>query len=147
MFLDEACTSLLAGSSVSKATNPTTDFHGAMALFIAGLDSPTDKAHAAAQAQHMCWALQMVNARLSGPDSAAEENMAVILTLGMYERYIGSSHRGLVHLDGLRRIVEMRGGVAGVARTSPLLAKGMFRYSISCPLNTNRIRLFLTQII
>ncbi|KAK3301881.1 uncharacterized protein B0T15DRAFT_404983 [Chaetomium strumarium] len=102
-------------------------FHGAMALFIAGLDSPTDEEKVTAQARHICWALRMVNARLSGPNAAAEENITVILTLGMYERYDGNYRHGLVHLDGLRRIVEMRGGVAELARTSPLLTVGMFR--------------------
>ncbi|KAK4234379.1 hypothetical protein C8A03DRAFT_18703 [Achaetomium macrosporum] len=112
-------------------------FHGAMALFIAGLKSPADNTHATAQAQHMCWALRMINARLSGANAAAKENIAVILTLGMYERYDGNYCRSLVHLDGLQRIVEMRGGIAELARTSPLLTMGMFRADLECSLYLN----------
>ncbi|KAL2131203.1 hypothetical protein VTI74DRAFT_5406 [Chaetomium olivicolor] len=110
-------------------------FHGAMALFIAGLNSPADQARVTAQAQHICRALQVVNARLSEPNAAAKENIAVILILGMYERYDGNYRRGLVHLDGLRRILEMRGGIAEFARVSPEMTRKVFRADLEYSLH------------
>ncbi|AEO71819.1 uncharacterized protein THITE_2020265, partial [Thermothielavioides terrestris NRRL 8126] len=105
-------------------------FHGAMAVFMAAFPSmPVSPSQdsTAARVRHLCVALRLVNARLSGSNAAADENVTVVMILALYERFQGSYHRGRLHLDGVRRMVEMRGGIGGFARSNPTWARKVFR--------------------
>ncbi|KAJ4307259.1 hypothetical protein N0V88_000641 [Collariella sp. IMI 366227] len=82
---------------------------------------------ATAQVQHIYKALQMVNARLTDANAITEENIGVVLILSLYERYDNQYDRGLVHLDGLRRMIEMRGGIGNWIKSSPETTRKMFR--------------------
>ncbi|KAK4118256.1 hypothetical protein N657DRAFT_583939 [Parathielavia appendiculata] len=109
-------------------------FHGAMAVFMAAfpnLLAPTvssvDKDSLTARVRHNCLALRMINSRLSGRDAFTDETLIVVLVLGLYERYQGEYHRGLVHLNGVQRILELRGGLRSLVKTRPDLARKIFR--------------------
>lgn len=87
---------------------------------------PSSNSHAA-RVHHLCVALRLVNAQLSGRDAASNETMAGVLVLGLYERYHGEYQRGLMHLDGLRRMLDLRGGIRALSTSSPDLARKIFR--------------------
>jgi hypothetical protein len=90
-------------------------------------DASTSKDNTPARLRHFCTALRMVNARLSGRNAASNENVVAVLLLGLYERYSGSYGNGLVHLDGLCRMLDMRGGLQGFAQTGQGLARKILR--------------------
>ncbi|KAK3293589.1 uncharacterized protein B0H64DRAFT_327211 [Chaetomium fimeti] len=112
-------------------------FHGAMAVFLAacpGLPAlsfspPTPtQGNWDAGMRHLSLALRLVNTRLSGKDAASTETMTTVLILGLYERQQGEYHRGLVHLDGMQRMLQMRGGLVEFAKSCPDLARKILRY-------------------
>jgi hypothetical protein len=115
--------------------NKVPDFHGAMAVFFAACPSPAALSYTSTGAQdnlsartrHLCLALRLVNTRLSGTTAVSDETVIVVLVLGMYERQQGEYHRGRVHLDGLHRMVQMRGGVGEFAKVRPDLSRKIFR--------------------
>ncbi|KAK4152618.1 hypothetical protein C8A00DRAFT_44371 [Chaetomidium leptoderma] len=107
-------------------------FHGAMAVFMAAFPSPSSsltngQSNSAARVRHLCTALRLVNDRLSGRDAVSNETIIVVLVLGLYERVQGEYGRGLVHLDGLQRMLNMRGGIQEFAKNRPELARKIFR--------------------
>ncbi|KAG7294478.1 hypothetical protein NEMBOFW57_004552 [Staphylotrichum longicolle] len=107
-----------------------------MAVFMTAFPHyiPSSNNHAA-RVHHLCVALRLVNAQLSGRDAASNETMVVVLVLGLYERYHGEYQRGLMHLDGLRRMLDLRGGIRELSTSSPDLARKIFRTDLEYSLN------------
>ena len=83
---------------------------------------------AAVALRHHTHTLRLVSARLSGKDAVTIENIAAVLMLSHYEHSMGQYRRGLVHLNGLLRMLEIRGGIAELARINPNMAQKIFRY-------------------
>ncbi|EAQ84118.1 predicted protein [Chaetomium globosum CBS 148.51] len=111
-------------------------FHGAMAVFFAacpslpGLSYPspvTNHGNWKARMRHLGLALRLVNTRLSGKDAASTETVTTVLILGLYERQQGEFHRGLVHMDGMQRILQMRGGILEFSKNNPDIARKILR--------------------
>lgn len=79
----------------------------------------------------------MVNQMLSGPESVSDIAIATVTTLALYER----AHQqltGLVHLDGLYRMIQLRGGIARLTKVNRCLAQKPWRYVFH---STNRDQL------
>ncbi|KAH9886101.1 hypothetical protein F4778DRAFT_786823 [Xylariomycetidae sp. FL2044] len=66
--------------------------------------------------QHLLLTFRMANQRLSTPDAASNSTIAVVLTLGLYECLSGNFQNALVHVDGLKTMMSLRGGLTGIAR-------------------------------
>ncbi|KAH6848153.1 hypothetical protein B0I37DRAFT_308737 [Chaetomium sp. MPI-CAGE-AT-0009] len=125
-------------------------FHGAMAVFFSTCPGLPALSHACpavgqdnwnARMRHLGLALRLINTRLGGKDAASTETMTTVLILGLYERQQGEFHRGLVHLDGIQRMLQMRGGLVEFAKNCPDLARKILRYVCSpWPLNTQADR-------
>jgi hypothetical protein len=99
-----------------------------MAVFMTAFPNSHPRSNnQAARVRHLCLALRLVNAQLSGRDAASNETIVVVLVLGLYERYQGEYQRGLVHLDGLRRILDLRGGIHELRTSAPGLTRKIFR--------------------
>lgn len=112
-------------------------FHGAMALAIAALNrlctarqEPADRDAAVA---HLCRSFRLLNPRLSGAGAASDDNMAAVIVLDTYERSRGRYREGRVHLAGLCRMVEMRGGLGAMAAGRPELPRKLFKYASLAP--------------
>lgn len=101
-----------------------------MATFMAAFPNlAVSTAHdtTAARVHHLCLALRLINQRLSGGNAATDENIIVVLLLGLYETFTGAHDRRLVHVEGLQRIVEMRGGIRAFAKSNPIWGRKIFR--------------------
>ena len=83
--------------------------------------------HQADRVKHLCLAIRLVNARLSGRDAVSNETVMVVLSLGLYERFQGEYRRGLMHLDGLVQMIDLRGGIREFSTSRPDLARKVFR--------------------
>jgi len=114
--------------NLGKRSNRDVDFHSAVAVSISALnnlvkqqDDPKEAMH------HISQALRLVNKKLSGKDAISNTNIAVVLIMAQYERLQNHYRQGLVHLDGLQRMVELRGGISQLKRDKPSLALKIHR--------------------
>jgi hypothetical protein len=78
--------------------------------------------------RHLSRTFQLVNEKLSGGEALSDTTMAVVIVMTQYERLRGQHRQGLVHLEGLHQMVEMRGGISQIIKNNPPLAQKIFRY-------------------
>ena len=76
---------------------------------------------------HHSLTLRMVNERLSVGDGVSDTTIAAVLMMAQFEHYQDQHQRGLYHLQALRRIADLRGGIAELKRCIPYLTQKIFR--------------------
>ncbi|KAH7327783.1 hypothetical protein B0I35DRAFT_472555 [Stachybotrys elegans] len=78
---------------------------------------------------HVAKAIHLLNSRLSkGTDDAvSDQNIATIVSMAKYEFAAGHSREGHIHLDGLHRMVQLRGGIAAMTRKDATFTQKIFR--------------------
>lgn len=79
---------------------------------------------------HLSLAFRLINDKLSGNEAASDTTIAVVLTMSHYYRLQGQFSQGLVHLQGLERMVKMRGGISNLRMKQYTLAQKIFRLVI-----------------
>lgn len=72
----------------------------------------------------------MTNQRLSSSDACSDQAIAVVTMLAIYQRLHHQQAIGLVHFQGLRRMVELRGGLAKLASDNRALAQKPWRLAL-----------------
>jgi hypothetical protein len=108
--------------------NTAIDFHSAVATSVIALNNLLVKQEDPEQAmRHLSRTFHLVNQRLSSPDPVSDSTIAVVVSLTHYDRLRGQYRQGLVHLEGLRQIVELRGGVSEFTKSHRSLALKIFR--------------------
>lgn len=85
------------------------------------LDVNREVLHRAANAYHL------VTDRLSGDDALSDSTLAVVMALVHFECLGGRYQQGLVHFQGLQKLVQLRGGISGIKKTCPDIAYKIFR--------------------
>lgn len=125
MFLDEACKCV---SCMLHNFNTSIDFHCVMAMSITILNTflirPEDPTEAT---RHLLQTLRMVNERLSENQAVSDTTLAVVVVMAQHARLQGQYHQGLVHLEGLQRMIELRGGVSQLTKNAPGLTQMIFK--------------------
>jgi transcription factor-like protein len=113
----------------STHTNTAIDFHGAMAVSIMSLNNLCAHQEDTSKAvRHISHSLRLLSTRLSGAHAVSDENIMAVINMVQYDRCQGEYQRGVVHVDGLLRMIQLRGGIAELARANPKLALKVFRY-------------------
>lgn len=74
--------------------------------------------------QHMARSLQLINSRFAKSQSVSDINIAVVVVMTQYTRMSGQLNECRIHLDGLERMVQLRGGINAI---KPELAEKIFR--------------------
>lgn len=106
-----------------------TDFHIAMAVSIASINKLAPVAgDADREMYHLGHTLCLVNQRLSGTEATCDATLAAVAMMAQYERHQGRHAQGLLHLDGLYRLVNLRGGIRELLRENITLAQKIVRY-------------------
>ncbi|KAK9773441.1 putative Fungal-specific transcription factor domain-containing protein [Seiridium cardinale] len=77
---------------------------------------------------HSCKAYQLVNSRLHQNDALSNEAFAGVISLGILEDLFSRHPTVQIHLQGLHRMVELRGGLSNFIGIPELLEK-LFRYA------------------
>jgi hypothetical protein len=77
--------------------------------------------------RHLSRAFHLVNERLSGNDALSDTTLAVVVVMAQYARLQGQYHQGAVHLGGLQRMIELRGGVSQLTSSEPGLTQMIFK--------------------
>ncbi|KAF2812783.1 uncharacterized protein BDZ99DRAFT_555576 [Mytilinidion resinicola] len=100
------------------------DFHCVIAVSTTALNNLVIKQEDSTETmRHLSRMFRIVNERLSGSDTVSDTTIAVVLLLTQYERIQNQYYQGLVHLEGLHRMAELRGGICKLTRDAPTLAK------------------------
>jgi Fungal specific transcription factor domain len=134
MFLDEACMCFVSEIELihlNTVLTLNTDFHCTVAMSAAALNNLVVKPDGIAEAmRHLSQTFQLINKRLSGKDAISDATIAVVIGMAQFERHQGQYHRGIVHLNGLMRMVELRGGISSLTLHKPTLTQKLFRLDI-----------------
>ncbi|KUL85903.1 hypothetical protein ZTR_06407 [Talaromyces verruculosus] len=123
---------LTAGPALAKMMFlDETFFHCAIALSTTAIDSLSERSSPSRDAiHHLCQTLRLVNKKLSENKLASMSTIATVLMLAQYERHQSEQYQGLVHLNGLQRLISVRGGVLQVQKEMPILMQKAFRVDL-----------------
>ena len=103
-------------------------FHCVMAMSVTILNTLSIEQEDPTEAmRHLSQTICLVNKRLSGNDAVSDKTLAVVVAMAQYARLQGQHRQGLIHLEGLQRMVELRGGVSQLTRSEPGLAQMIFK--------------------
>lgn len=100
-----------------------------MATATAGLAGFVSSSEASQAMQHMSKAFRLINQKLAGRDATSDSVIAAIISMAQYEQLRHRYRQGFIHVQGLRRIVQLRGGLSQQLLTSPShLVQKILRY-------------------
>lgn len=97
--------------------------------------------------RHLSQTFRLVNERLSGNDAVSDATIAVVVILAQHERLRGNHREGLVHVGGLERMVQLRGGVTALSRYRPGLTQKMFKVDLEYALHQGTATRFSAEDI
>ncbi|KAL4943511.1 hypothetical protein BDV06DRAFT_135303 [Aspergillus oleicola] len=77
---------------------------------------------------HIARTYRIIQQRLqSGKEATSDMTIAILVAMSQYERLQGRYERGYVHVQGLRRMIELRGGIRQFDRESAGVAQKVLR--------------------
>ncbi|KFY40147.1 hypothetical protein V494_03620 [Pseudogymnoascus sp. VKM F-4513 (FW-928)] len=118
MFLDEAFFHCAIAASVTARNGLVTE-----------KDDPNEVL------RHLSQSFRLINERLSGNNPVSDETIAVVVILAQHERIRGHYGEGLVHISGLERMVQLRGGVRALSKYRPGLTQKLFKVDLAYALH------------
>ncbi|KAK9649136.1 hypothetical protein HCH54_003555 [Aspergillus fumigatus] len=125
IFIDQAC------------------FHCAVATSILCLNDLVTRKEGILQAMsHISHTFRLINQRLSGQEAISDTTMAVIFSMSQYERHQNEYQRGFVHVQALRRMVQLQGGLLQVTKSNHILVQKMLRVDLEYALQLGSSTLF-----
>lgn len=104
------------------------DLNGSLAIVSSYTDSFAGHAQTSPRALgYLSKAYSLLNQKLSGPEATSSQVIAAVTVIVVYHRIHNIQATGLVHFDGLERIIRLRGGIAALARENLDLAQKPMR--------------------
>lgn len=76
---------------------------------------------------HLSQTFHLINERISRNVAVSDTTLAVVVAMAQYARLQGQYRQGLVHLGGLQRMIELRGGVSQLTKNEPGLSQMIFK--------------------
>lgn len=102
--------------------------HGVLAIKSSFVDSSRSNAETLPNAlEHLSKAYRITQKRLSGPKATSDAAIACVTVLTIYQLVHGHLETGLVHFNGLCRMVQARGGIAKLLKDHRALAQKPWR--------------------
>ncbi|KKP05649.1 hypothetical protein THAR02_02203 [Trichoderma harzianum] len=77
--------------------------------------------------RHLTQAFRLINERISRAEHVSNSTLAVVMSLSVYESTRGRYDRGMIHLSGLFRMVETRGGLDRIGSEEPEIMQKIYR--------------------
>lgn len=123
-------------------------FHCAIATSVTARNSlVVEKEDPKVAVAHLLQTIRLINERLSGKDAVSDATIAVVVILAQHDR-IRSRHReGLVHLGGLERMVQLRGGIMALSSYRPGLTQKLFKVDLEYALHQGTATRFRAEDI
>ncbi|KAK1570167.1 uncharacterized protein LY79DRAFT_527324 [Colletotrichum navitas] len=139
ILVDEACK--------YKLQLTQSNFHSTLAVSASYVDFFERKPATSPRAlHHVCQAYSLVNLKLSGPHAVSDSAIAAVVTLAIYQQIHQQHATGLIHLKGLHRMIELRGGIARLMKENrPLALKPLSRLDIELAVQNGSATLFDSQ--
>lgn len=129
VLADEACEWLKRPFQVATLIAYPPDFHCTLAISASYVDFFERKPAVSSKTlYHISQAYALVNLKLSGPESVSDSAIAAVITLAIYQQIHHLHSAGLVHLNGLYRMIQLRGGIARLMKDNRALALKSLRY-------------------
>lgn len=131
MFVDEACKYCpwFNEFHLRKCGNFDAGFHCAMATAIPCLNKLASKPEGVFQAmRHVSHTLRLVNQKLSDQSAVTDLTISAIVNMAQYEHHQNQHQQGFIHVQGLRRIAQLRGGVSELMKSPSSLVQKILRY-------------------
>lgn len=107
----------------SSSILTTLDFHCTMAISASFVNFYERKSEVSSKTlYHTSTAYALVNQKLSGPESVSDSSIAAVISLAIYQQVHHQHATGMMHLNGLYRMIQLRGGIARLLRENRALA-------------------------
>ncbi|KPM42944.1 hypothetical protein AK830_g3627 [Neonectria ditissima] len=118
-------------------------FHCAVATSIMAINTlATNQEITTEVLRHLSHTFRLINERLAGADTVSDETIAAVVGMAQYERQQGNFDRGLIHVGGLQRMTELRGGISRLVEHKSSLAQKIFRVDLDYSLQLGSKPLF-----
>ncbi|KAI8953458.1 hypothetical protein F4801DRAFT_115965 [Xylaria longipes] len=111
-------------------------FHSTIAIASACAAFLTeDPYHSPIALYHLSQAYRLINQELSSNEELSDATIAVVAAINVYDRLYGDPQKAMVHLNGVTRMVALRGGIGELAKRNFIIAEKVFRSDIELALN------------
>ncbi|KAL1591395.1 hypothetical protein SLS60_012008 [Paraconiothyrium brasiliense] len=111
--------------------------HGVLAIKASFRDPFGMQAKASPDAlEHLSKAYKLTQQRLTGPEAISDKAIAGVTILAIYQLVHGNVDVGLVHFDGLCKMVRLRGGLAKLMKHNRALAQKPWRIDLEFALQS-----------
>ncbi|KAL4937878.1 hypothetical protein BDV06DRAFT_202107 [Aspergillus oleicola] len=118
-------------------------FHSTLAISASYVDFVQRKpAISRKTLHHISQAYALVNVKLSGPLSVSDSAIAAVVSLAIYQQVHRQAETGLIHLHGLYRMIQLRGGIAQLMQENRALALKPLRLDVELALQNGRSLIF-----
>ncbi|KAI0861559.1 hypothetical protein F4860DRAFT_162670 [Xylaria cubensis] len=94
-----------------------------------------DSYHSPLALYHMSQAYRLINQKLSSNEALSDTTMAVVASINIYDRLYGDPKKAMVHLNGVTRMVALKGGVRELAKRNFIIAEKVFRSDLELALH------------
>ncbi|KAI0879096.1 hypothetical protein GGS24DRAFT_440742 [Hypoxylon argillaceum] len=89
-----------------------------------------DSNHSPVALYHMSQAYRLINQDLSSSEAFSDTTIAVVAAINLYDRLYGDPQKAMIHLEGVTRMIAIRGGIRELAKRSFIIAEKAFRSDI-----------------
>ncbi|EER38496.1 conserved hypothetical protein [Histoplasma capsulatum H143] len=118
-------------------------FHSTLAISASYVDFFQRKPTVSSKTlHHISEAYSLVNIKLSGPDSVSDDAIAAVVSLAIYQQIHHEPATGLVHLHGLYRMIQLRGGISRFLEENRALALKPLRLDVELAMQNGTGTLF-----
>jgi hypothetical protein len=77
--------------------------------------------------RHIAHTYRIVQERLHGKEATSDMTIAILVVMSQYDRLQGQYMRGFIHVQGLYRMAQLRGGVVKLSRECWGIAQKLLR--------------------
>ncbi|KAI2793672.1 hypothetical protein POX_a00256 [Penicillium oxalicum] len=118
-------------------------FHSTLAISASYVDFRRRRSTISSKTlHHITQAYALVNMKLSGPFSVSDSAIAAVVSLAIYQQVHRQPTTGLVHLHGLHRMIQLRGGITRLMQENRALALKPLRLDVELAMQMGTPTLF-----
>ncbi|KAJ5767045.1 uncharacterized protein N7511_004661 [Penicillium nucicola] len=133
----------ILADEASPLTTRFPDFHSTLAISASYVDFFQRKpATSQKNLHHISKAYALVNVKLSGPFPVSDSAIAAVVSLAIYQQIHHQPAIGIVHLHGLYRMIQLRGGIDKVMQENRSLAMKPLRLDVELAMQNGTPTLF-----
>ena len=119
-------------------------FHSTMSTALLCLDNLISKPGGKLQAmRHASHTFRLLKQKFHTQSAITDSTIAAVVSMAQYEHHQNQFKQGIVHVQGLWRIAQLRGGISNLIRSPSGLAQKMLRYGQASTTTAYIIRAYI----